>query len=64
MCYRTDGSPTEHAMKNSEELREEARRLRGLAEHSTYPDVGDALREIAREYDRMADRAEEHEILG
>jgi hypothetical protein len=52
------------AMKNSEELRQEARRLRGLAEHNKYPDMGDALREIAREYDRMADRAEEHEILG
>jgi hypothetical protein len=51
-------------MKNSEELREEARRLRVVAEHSKYPDMGDAFREIAREYDRMADRAEEHEILG
>jgi DICT domain-containing protein len=50
-------------MKNSEELREEARRLRRVAEQSKYPDMEEKLREIARKYDRIADRAEEHEIL-
>jgi hypothetical protein len=50
-------------MKNSEELREEARRLRRVAEQSKFPDMEEKLREIAREYDRMADRAEEREVL-